>query len=59
MTRGGPFFKTETLVMLIYRQGFSEFRFGYAAAISWVLVGLILVLSLAQLFYFRRRAVEL
>jgi len=41
------------------RQGFSEFRFGYAAAISWVLVGLILVLSLAQLFYFRRRAVEL
>jgi len=59
MTRGGPFFKTETLVMLIYRQGFSQFRFGYAAAISWVLVALILVLSLAQLFYFRRRAVEL
>jgi len=59
MTRGGPFFKTETLVMLIYRQGFSEFRFGYAAAISWVLVALILVLSLGQLAYFRRRAVEL
>lgn len=59
MTRGGPFFRTETLVMLIYRQGFSEFRFGYAAAISWVLVLLILVLSLLQLAYFRRRAVEL
>jgi multiple sugar transport system permease protein len=59
MTHGGPFFKTETLVMLIYRQGFSEFRFGYAAAISWVLVALILVLSLGQLFYFRKRAVQL
>ena len=59
MTRGGPFFRTETLVMVIYRLGFREFRFGYAAAISWVLVLLILVLSLAQLMYFRRRAVEL
>lgn len=57
MTRGGPYFKTETLVMLIYREGFSEFRFGYAAAISWVLVLLILILSLGQLAYFRRRAV--
>lgn len=58
MTRGGPFFRTETLVMLVYRQGFREFRFGYAAAISWVLVLLILVLSLAQVAYFRRRAVR-
>lgn len=57
MTRGGPFFQTETLVVLIYRIGFNQFEFGYAAAISWVLVALILVLSLAQLAYFRRRAV--
>ena len=41
MTAGGPFFRTETLVMLVYRLGFTEFHFGYAAAISWVLVGLI------------------
>jgi multiple sugar transport system permease protein len=59
MTRGGPFFKTETLVMMVYREGFKEFRFGYAAAISWVLVLLILVLSLVQLAYFRRREVRL
>jgi multiple sugar transport system permease protein len=58
MTAGGPFFKTETLVMLVYRQGFEHFEFGYAAAISWVLVLLILVLSLLQLLYFRRRAVR-
>ena len=59
MTRGGPFFRTETLVMLIYRQGFDEFRFGYAAAISWVLVVLILALSLGQLAFFRNRTVRL
>ena len=58
MTHGGPFFRTETLVMLIYRQGFTEFRFGYAAAISWALVLLILVLSFIQFGYFRKRAVR-
>jgi multiple sugar transport system permease protein len=58
MTHGGPFFRTETLVMLIYRQGFREFEFGYASAMSWVLVLLILVLSVLQLLYFRRRAVK-
>lgn len=58
MTHGGPFFRTETLVMLVYRQGFTEFRFGYAAAISWALVLLILVLSFIQFAYFRKRAVR-
>jgi multiple sugar transport system permease protein len=59
MTRGGPYFKTETLVMLIYRDGFKEFQFGYAAAISWVLVVLILVVSMGQLAWSRRREVRL
>jgi multiple sugar transport system permease protein len=59
MTRGGPYFKTETLVMLIYRDGFREFRFGYGAAISWVLVLMILVFSLGQLAWSRRREVRL
>lgn len=58
MTRGGPFFRTETLVAMIYRTGFGQFQFGYAAAISWVLVALILLLSMLQLAYFRRRAVR-
>ena len=58
MTRGGPFFQTETLVMQIYRLGFSEFEMGYAWAISWVLVVLIFFLSLIQIRYFSRRAVR-
>jgi multiple sugar transport system permease protein len=58
MTHGGPYFKTETLVVLIYREGFQELRFGYGAAISWVLLAFVLVLSLAQYLYFQRRQVK-
>ncbi|WP_066586569.1 carbohydrate ABC transporter permease [Cellulomonas timonensis] len=57
MTHGGPYFKTETLVMLIYRSGFSELRLGYGAAISWVLMLLVFALSMIQVGYFRKKAV--
>jgi multiple sugar transport system permease protein len=58
MTGGGPFFRTETLVMLIFSTGFRNFEMGYASAMSWALVAIILVLSLAQIAYFRKRAVR-
>jgi len=58
MTRGGPFFKTETLVYLVYRKGFTDFEFGYASAVAWVLVALVFVISLVQNFYFGRRQVK-
>ncbi|GII76796.1 sugar ABC transporter permease [Sphaerisporangium rufum] len=57
MTRGGPFFRTETLVAMTYRIGFKEFQFGYGAAISFALVVLIALLSIGQLLYFRKRTV--
>jgi len=57
MTHGGPFFQTETLVMFTYRLGFEQNQFGYAAAVSWVLLVLVFVLSMAQFTYFRKRVV--
>ncbi|MBW3613300.1 MAG: carbohydrate ABC transporter permease, partial [Chloroflexi bacterium] len=45
MTRGGPLFKTESLVTYVYTRGFEEFRFGYASAIAWVLFVLIMAVS--------------
>ncbi|MDQ7879500.1 sugar ABC transporter permease [Microbacterium sp. QXD-8] len=57
MTRGGPFFRTETLVMLIYREGFQELRFGYASAISFVLLIFVFILSMIQFGYLRRKQV--
>jgi multiple sugar transport system permease protein len=58
MTGGGPAFSTETLVMLIYRQGFENFQMGYASSIGYVLVLIILVLSLLQMRFFNRRIVR-
>ncbi len=58
MTNGGPFFKTETLVYLVYRKGFSDFEFGYASAVAWVLVLMVFLVSIVQNFYFGRRQVR-
>jgi ABC-type sugar transport system permease subunit len=57
MTHGGPFFRTETLVMLIYREGFRDLRFGYASAISFVLLIFVFIFSMIQFGYLRRKQV--
>ena len=58
MTSGGPLFHTDTLVTYLYDVGFQEFRSGYAAAISWVLFLLILMLSMLQLRLFRFKEID-
>ena len=58
MTHGGPFFRTETLVVFIYREGFQQLRFGYGAAASWVLLAFVLLLSIVQYIFFQRRQVR-
>lgn len=58
MTRGGPYFQTETLVYMIYRKGFQDFQFGYASAITWVLIAIVFTISMLQSLYFSRREVR-
>ena len=53
MTGGGPVFATDTLVTELFREGFVDFRTGYASAISWVLFAIIMLISLLQLRFFR------
>ena len=53
MTNGGPLFSTDTLVNMMFREGFTNFDIGYASAIAWVLFLLILILSAFQLRIFR------
>lgn len=48
LTGGGPGNATETLVLFIYREGFSSFALGSAAAAGWFLFALILIVTLAQ-----------
>ena len=47
---GGPANTTSTIVFYLYRVGFSEtWEMGYASAVAYILMGLILALTLVQL----------
>ena len=48
MTGGGPAGTTTTLSYYIYTKAFEEFQIGYASAISWVLFGVIFVVTLVN-----------
>lgn len=48
MTRGGPGTSTHVLVYYIYTSAFSFYKMGYAAAISWVLFIILMIITLVQ-----------
>jgi multiple sugar transport system permease protein len=56
LTRGGPDNSTTSLVMVIYRKAFIELDLGSAAAVSVVLLVVLLVLNAVQLSVLRRRS---
>ncbi|RGE21957.1 carbohydrate ABC transporter permease [Leucobacter sp. wl10] len=58
MTTGGPNNSTQVLGTWLYRNGFVRNDFGYAAAIAVVVFVLSLAIGLAQLWYTRKRRVE-
>jgi multiple sugar transport system permease protein len=53
MTGGGPGFSTTVLAQKIYLE-MNSLNFGYAASISMVLVGIVVVVGLLGLYLFRR-----
>ncbi|MGH7445922.1 MAG: carbohydrate ABC transporter permease [Longimicrobiales bacterium] len=55
MTAGGPLRSTTSVVLLMYEEGFRWWRMGLAAAIAFVLFGVILIATLIQ-FRLQRRA---
>jgi multiple sugar transport system permease protein len=57
MTGGGPTESTTVVMQQIVKNAFSFGRMGYAAAMSWVLFALILVVTVAQ-FRLQRRWVH-
>lgn len=48
MTSGGPNFATRPIIQYIYEQGFTNFRIGYASAISYMFFAIIVVVSIVQ-----------
>ncbi|MEW4368865.1 carbohydrate ABC transporter permease [Paenibacillus kandeliae] len=54
ITGGGPAGATKTVVFSIYENGFQTFQMGYASAIAFVLMIVIMVISLLQTLILRR-----
>jgi len=54
LTEGGPAFATETISLYIYRTAFRFFDFGYAAAMSFVLLALTNIISVVYIKLLRQ-----
>jgi len=52
---GGPLNSTTTVVLRVYREGFSSFNMGYASTLTVVLFLIILVITVLQLKVFSRQ----
>lgn len=55
MTGGGPFGSTRVLVQYIYENGFRYWRMGYASAMAYALLAIILVFTILQFRLSRER----
>jgi ABC-type sugar transport system permease subunit len=53
LTGGGPGEATRTLSLYMYQNGFEFLKLGYASAISYVLIAIIMVVSVVQMVFFR------
>ncbi|MCH7875982.1 MAG: sugar ABC transporter permease [Gemmatimonadetes bacterium] len=58
MTEGGPLHSTDVAVFHIYEEAWEFFRFGNAAAMSWVLFAIIFVVTWLQFRVLERRVEE-
>lgn len=55
---GGPETATYVLGIMLFQNAFGFLEFGYAAALAWVIFGILLVLTVLQLRLGRRRAAQ-
>jgi len=55
MTQGGPLKSTNSLVLLMYEEGFRWWRLGYAAALAFILFAVILAATAVQMRLQRER----
>lgn len=55
LTKGGPDGSTRPVLEYIFDTGFTGYRLGYAAAMSYIFFALLLILSIGQLKFFSRK----
>jgi len=56
ITGGGPIHRTDVMLSYMYSQAFTDLKFGYSAALSFILAGIVFAISQAQLRLTRREA---
>jgi multiple sugar transport system permease protein len=56
VTGGGPLHRTEVALSYMYGQAFNDLRFGYSAALSYILAAIVFAISQAQLRLIRRES---
>ena len=56
LTQGGPGRATQTMVYYAYLNGFKYYNMGYAAAVSWLMVVPMMVLTFFYIRFVFRRA---
>lgn len=59
LTNGGPGVSTVVLSLRIFQEGLIFFKYGFASAVSMVLMGLVAAVGVIGLVFFRRREVVL
>ncbi|MDQ0793005.1 carbohydrate ABC transporter permease [Streptomyces sp. B1I3] len=54
LTKGGPNGSTRPILEYVYDVGFTGYRLGYASAVSYLFFALVIIVSVAQLRFFRQ-----
>ena len=55
ITGGGPLHRTEVALTYMFSEAFGNLNFGYGAALSYILAGVIVLVSVVQMRVFNRR----
>ncbi|TVY02180.1 carbohydrate ABC transporter permease [Cohnella terricola] len=57
-TNGGPAFATEVIATFIYKNAFSSYKAGYGMALSMIFFVILVIVTIVQVSFFRKREVE-
>ncbi|WP_067621741.1 carbohydrate ABC transporter permease [Alicyclobacillus acidiphilus] len=58
LTGGAPANETQVPLVWMYQQAFTNLNFGYAGAFSWIITGIIIVLTVIQFLIFKPRGAK-
>lgn len=58
ITGGGPLHRTEVALTYMFSEAFGDLNFGYGAALSYILAGVIVLVSVVQMRVFNRKDTE-